>query len=184
MFGRREKQAQAVVAHHAWPDPARKHQSLRIEVRHVCYRVEGSSGRWSLAIEGHSQAPHLSQLLIAVEFDRLEPFETPRRLSHAWPVLPERVEGTARYQAIDPLVQQLHQEWCRLNVTLFHEPDAGPAILRAMNFPAALADTVLIDIQLDFPGEMSAEFWTDTWRTKELRVRSWSVTAGNTASAL
>jgi len=184
MFGRREKQPEGLVAHHAWPDPTRKYQNLRMQVKHINYRVEGPTGRWNLAVEGFSQAAHLSQLLIAVEFDRLDPFETPRRLSHAWPELPQSVEGTATYQAVDPLLQRLHQDRCRLNVTLFHEARAGAAILQAFNVPAALADTLLIDIQLDFPGEVPADFWIDTWRTKELRVRSWSVMAGSADSAL
>jgi hypothetical protein len=172
MFRRREKRPELLVANHAWPEPSRKHQSVHIEVKHVLYRIEGSPGRWSLAVEGFSRVRHLSQLLIAVVFDRLEPFETARRLSHSWQELTERVEGTAIYRAVDPLLQELHQDRCRLNVTLFHESKTGPAILQAFNFPAALADTLLIDIQLDFPGEMPGDFWIDSWRTKELRVRS------------
>lgn len=153
-----------------WPDADRKYQSIRFAVQKYRYSVSGSFGKWNLDLEGTTNTEPLVGLPISASLELLSPFETPRRLQHQWTKFPETIEGTCQFQDLE---SSLHPP--QFNATLYCEKTALESILRTVALAGNPSAAVVVDLEFDFPSAIDAEFWRDTWRTKELRVRNWRI---------
>jgi len=92
-------------------------------------------------------------------------------LADRWTNVPTYVEGYAHLSRDEPKAPLLF-------VYLFCTNDAMEWVSRAL---AAGFSTIggksLVDLELTYPDEMGADFWTDTWQEKTLRVSKWDVRA-------
>ncbi|MBB3231943.1 hypothetical protein FHR97_002806 [Halomonas stenophila] len=171
---RKTKDPHAVNTY-CWPEKDKAYQNLRVVIDKYLLSISGSSGIREIGFEGHVGIESMRGMKVAINFEILDPFETPSYLREVWNDFPKRIEGVCQFrEAINSF------EYPNFDVTCFCEE--GENILHSLSQLPQFLNTqeasVVFDIEVDFPGTMENEFWNKHWRSEALRVRNWRFICG------
>ena len=151
-----------------WPDPTSVAQKVQVRVDKCRYTVSGSYGKWGLELECSALVGPLAGLRISATFEVLEPFETPRRLLDHWGTIPERIEGTCVYGALESAVNEDY-----FQISIFCEERAVTSIFRSIQMLADASSSAVLEFEFAAHDRRTNGFWKTEWKDAEMKLHNW-----------